>query len=88
MGVFSNSNCFCFGLQSEEEALRFAMQASLQVESSSSTGRGVASACGSELSQEQEDFLLAKAIAESEQEANAVGGSRGGSRRGNNCGIS
>ncbi|CAG7722471.1 unnamed protein product [Allacma fusca] len=75
---------------SEDAALQLALQASMS-DSTGNSARAASNATSSSIpqfSQEQEDFLLAKAIAESEREAQAVGnGSNGNQRRGNNCQI-
>jgi predicted nucleic acid binding AN1-type Zn finger protein len=70
------------GNLSEDAALQLALQASM----SEASGVRVSSSSGA-LSQEQSDFLLAKAIAESEQEALRNGPSSRGNQR-KNCVLS
>jgi len=78
------------GNMSEDAALQLALQASMS-DSSGNSGRSASNSTPGSVapfSQEQEDFLLAKAIAESEREAQAVGnGSSGNQRSGKNCQI-
>jgi len=63
---------FLFLLQTEDEALQLALQASLA--DSGATSAVSNSSSGRNTSQEHEDFLLAKAIAESERDANSTAG--------------
>ncbi|CAL8074736.1 unnamed protein product [Orchesella dallaii] len=69
------------GNVTEEDALRMALEASL-----SGQGNATPTNAAAALSQEQEDFMLAKALAESEMAA-AGGDSSSSSRRQQNCDI-
>ena len=75
---------FIYVLQSDDAALQLAIQASM------GTGTTTAASNNTPLSQEQEDFLLAQAIAESEREARSQGRTAGTSRNQNqrNCQLS
>ncbi|ODM92148.1 AN1-type zinc finger protein 2B [Orchesella cincta] len=67
---------------SEEDALRMALEASL-----SNQGNATATDAAAALSQEQEDFMLAKALAESEMAAAGGGDPSSSNRRQQNCDI-
>jgi hypothetical protein len=72
-------------LQTEDEALQRALQASLA--ECSGAAAGTPSGSGRDAAQEHEDYLLAKALAESEQEANITTGRQTRSRQ-QNCKVS